>query len=320
MKTGLIWFAFALTSVIQAGVPLNDRPVEEEIADPKPLGDFEEVVVPLIRVQNLFLVEATIDSVSGYFVLDTGAPGLVLNKNYFDGSKMAEATASYGVTGGGQPVYRYTADSLAIKSLHYKYVRADLVNLGHLENARGVKILGLLGTNLFTELEMELDLRRNVMKLHRTDKKGNVLHPGRLMEQQERKEDLSLPFDIVHDLMFVKGNVGKKTLRFCVDTGAEVGVLSNRVGNKVLDHFQLRSQTTLKGSADKSMKVLNGNLMLLEFEGADFKGMPFVLTNLQSLEAAYGTVLNGLLGYDFLYRGVTVINFRKKTINMYFYN
>jgi predicted aspartyl protease len=54
----------------------------------------DKIVIPLVRVSNLFMVEATVDGQTGNFVLDTGAPGLVLNQTYFDGGKLAEATAA----------------------------------------------------------------------------------------------------------------------------------------------------------------------------------------------------------------------------------
>jgi hypothetical protein len=51
--------------------------------DPEPYGDFKTLIVPFKKVGNLIVVEAQIDSVYGNFILDTGAPGLVLNKTYF---------------------------------------------------------------------------------------------------------------------------------------------------------------------------------------------------------------------------------------------
>jgi len=52
-------------------------------ADPLPTGEFTTIVIPIKRAQNLIVVEAKIDTMQGNFILDTGAPYLVLNQTYF---------------------------------------------------------------------------------------------------------------------------------------------------------------------------------------------------------------------------------------------
>ncbi len=39
--------------------------------------------IPFTRAGNLILIQATVDTVQGNFILDTGAPNLVLNLTYF---------------------------------------------------------------------------------------------------------------------------------------------------------------------------------------------------------------------------------------------
>jgi len=47
----------------------------------------QTVTIPIKRAGNLIIVEAQIDSIAGNFVLDTGAPYLVLNATYFLGKR-----------------------------------------------------------------------------------------------------------------------------------------------------------------------------------------------------------------------------------------
>ena len=67
--------------------------------DPEPYADFTTLVVPIKRAGNLIIVEAQVDSVEGNFVLDTGAPYLVLNETYFRDSPKNEDSEATGVTG-----------------------------------------------------------------------------------------------------------------------------------------------------------------------------------------------------------------------------
>jgi len=66
-------------------------------------------------------------------------------------------------------------NSLNFKNISYANLIADLINLGGKENVRGIKVLGLIGLNLFKGFEMEIDVRNNVLKVYRLDDDGNCL-------------------------------------------------------------------------------------------------------------------------------------------------
>ncbi len=287
---------------------------EKGIDDPMPQGNFDVLAIPLKRVQNLYLIEARADSVKGNFILDTGAPRLVLNKTYFTTGRPAPGSSQFGITGGANSVLNTTIDSLVISDLFYTRVDADIVNLGHLENARGVRILGLLGSSLFNNMEMELDLKNDLLYVYKIDAEGN-----RIAAADQSNPDLELDLQIYNDILLVDGKIGNKKLRFCLDTGAEKNVLSDAVSNKVLSHFTLTKSGSLTGSGGSGTLVLNGVVDSLIIGTRSFEQMPFLLTNLSYLELVYGTSLSGILGYDFFAQGKVIINVRKQKLSMYFY-
>ncbi len=299
-----------------ASADVMEPDVDKGFADPIPQGEFDELFIPLKRVQNLFLIEAKVDSMIGFFILDTGAPHLVLNKTYFtEGRKASNGTTSYGITGGGNTVLNTTVDSLIIQKLFYTQVDADIVNLGHLEDARGVKILGLLGASLFLEVEMEIDLQNNLLILYKLDSEGNRIAGN----ERNQTPNLLMPIDITNDIIFMDVTIADKKLRFCLDTGAERNVLSNMVSNKILKHFTLTTRGSLAGSGGSDQLVLNGEIDSVQIGGAYFVAMPFILTNLNYLQLVYDTNINGILGYNFLSKGIVTINHKKKKLSMYFY-
>lgn len=290
--------------------------VDKGFTDPLPQGEFDELFIPLKRVQNLFLVEAKIDTLVGFFILDTGAPHLVLNKTYFtEGRKASNNATAFGIGGGGATVLNTTIDTLAIQNMFFTRVDADIVNLGHLEDARGVKILGLLGASLFNDVEMELDLKNNLLIIYRLDSEGNRV----IGYDKTILPDINIPIDITGDIIFMEVKAADKKLRFCLDTGAERNVLNNMVSNKVLKHFSLTTSGTLTGSGGSNQLVLNGQMDSVVIGGKSFVAMPFILTNLNYLELVYETTINGILGYDYLSKGIVTINTKKKQLSMYFY-
>lgn len=298
--------------------PLNFNTVASYTSDPRPEGDFERLVIPLKRADGLLLVEATIDSMAGNFILDTGAPYLVLNKTYFRNGKQADGSWSGGVTGGTSAVLHTTVDRLQIQELFYRNVAADVVNLGHIENDKGIKIFGMLGANLFSDMEMEIDVRNSVLYLYKINRNGDRL--SAVSDPPDVKKDLQIPLEVLNNIVFVNATVGKSKLRFCLDTGAEVSVLSNDVNNKVLETFHLVSRNTLMGSGNKKVEVLGGELELLTIGDHAFPRMQAILTGLGGLQSLYNTSLQGILGFNFLDQGRVLINIQKKQLTMYFYN
>ncbi|MFI5134938.1 MAG: aspartyl protease family protein [Chitinophagales bacterium] len=284
---------------------------------PDPKGNFSTLVIPIKRVQNLLLIEARINNMEGNFILDTGAPHLVLNKTYFRQGKLSDGTSAAGITGGGNQVYHVQVDSLIIENLFYTALDADVVNLGHLEDAKGVKILGLLGANLFSQMEMEIDLQHSILRLSKTD--GNGQLASSVFTGDPKQPDLAIPFELDNNIIFVNTMVAGKKLRFCFDSGAETNVLSNGVGNKVLGQFSLMSRAALGGTSNQRLDVLSGQLTEMMIGNHSFKKMPVILADLSGLREVYNTDIDGILGYDFMSNGSVIINFKKKELTMYFY-
>lgn len=297
--------------------PENQTAVSKPVFDgATPMGDFERLEIPLKRINNLFLIEARIDSLEGNFIFDTGAPKLVLNKTYFRNWKLSNGSTAYGIGGTAAQVFHQSIDSLIIDHLYFTDLDADVVNLGHIETAKGVKILGLLGANLFTDMEMVIDERNSKLILYKLDKEGERIFKG---DADTLIPDIEIPVELYNDIIYLNGESGGKKLRFCFDSGAEINVLDNTVNNKVLDHFTLTNRAVLGGSSDQNVGVLRGELDFLIVGNDTLKNMPFILTGLSNLEIVYNTTLDGILGYPFLAKGKVVINTKKKKLYQYFY-
>ncbi|MBP9881647.1 MAG: hypothetical protein KBF44_16150, partial [Chitinophagales bacterium] len=82
---------------------------------------------------------------------------------------------------------------------------------------------------------------------------------------------------------------------------------------------QLTTPGGLTGSNGNSQLILNGQMDSVIIGGKSFVAMPFILTNLNYLQLVYDTNINGILGYDYLSKGIVTINHKKKRLTMYFY-
>jgi predicted aspartyl protease len=128
--------------------------------------------IPLKRAGRLLLIEAVIDGIEGNLIFDTGATGLVLNRTYFRNRVLMEGEHSMGITGSAGNLGCVIAEKLQIGDLYYENVKADVSELGHIENRRGIKVIGLLGFGMIRELETVIDVAHNELYLYRIDRRG----------------------------------------------------------------------------------------------------------------------------------------------------
>lgn len=313
IATHLLIFLFSLNTLFAA----HEISISSEPIFPEPEGDWLQLTIPLKRVGNLFLLEAKVDSIEGNFILDTGAPNLVLNQTYFRNAKMSDGTTASGIGSSNNNIKRLNTDSLAIGELVFKKITADVIPLGHLENMRGIKVIGLLGVGLFYNLEMEIDASNSTLILYKTDKQGNRLF---LNENTPIViPDLLIPLQLFNNVLLIDGKINGKKLKFVFDTGAEINVLDNNVHDKVMEYFTLTTRKIISGSTNSKIEVLNGEIQELEIGIKQFKNIPFVVSDLSNLQSVYGLNIDGILGYDIIVKGKIVINMKQKLFIMYFY-
>jgi predicted aspartyl protease len=272
------------------------------------------LTIPLKNAGRLFMIEAIIDNQSGNLIFDTGASGLVMNRTYFRKHLRLESQNSNGITGQLGEVDKISLDNINISGLTLKGMPASLADLGHVENRRGVKVLGLIGFEVFKEFEIVIDASNNELQLHRIDSKGNRVNNT----LKYFKPDITQPVEVVRNILFLKGTVGGKLLRFCLDTGAETNVISSRASKSVLNTITLNRKSNLSGAGKKSVEVLFGSMNDFVLAGHQIKNMETIVTQLDALNEAYGVEIDGMLGYNFLTQGIISVNFTKRQLGMKF--
>lgn len=281
----------------------------------KPKGDFETLIIPIKRVDRLLLIEARVDTLMGNFVIDTGAPDLILNHTYFRKYWVsADAIASNvgGIPAG--PVKNTWIDQLEIRELRFERIKAKLTELGHIENRSSIKILGLLGVEIFKEFSMTIDLQKNVLILKKLDKQGNEINNT---EKPLTAKLTKIPVRIVNNTIMLQGAVAGKQLNFCLDSGAETNLINANVSDKVLEKFTLARRSVLLGTGGAKVEVLVGRLDDFTIGTMNLSNLPTVISNLEDFGEASAQQIDGMVGFEFLNKGIICINFRKKELIVY---
>lgn len=292
------------------------HPVDLHIIGSYTSSDFETLIIPIKRVNRMLLIEARVDTLIGNFIFDTGAPGLVLNNTYFRNYWVSSDFIASNAAGTSSGAVRNTwVNEFELKELRLEQVKAKLTELGHIENRTNTRILGLLGVSILKSFTVTLDLHNNILILQRTDKVGNVKHvPENLKDKQPFNR---LPFKLYNNSILVNTNIAGKRMLFCLDTGAETNVLSSTLSKRVLSTFTIAKRTTLLGTGGAKVEVLAGHLTKITIGSETYFNMSAIVSNLEGLGLAYGETIQGMIGYDFLTKGIISINFVKKELCMY---
>jgi predicted aspartyl protease len=279
-----------------------------------PLGDLESVIIPLKRVGRLFMIEAKIDNIVGNFLFDTGSAELLLNSTYFRKYMTTIGGEGAGITGSTGTIQHVQIKNMDVAGLSYRDLTADVTDLGHIENRRGVKVLGLFSLSMLKGLEMVIDINHNELRLYRLDKTGNRISG----QKNEVRADITEKVELYHNILFVKAKIGGKVLDFCLDTGAESNVLNSYAPKKVLSTVTILRRSDLMGAGSGEAEVILGKLNDFVLGERSIPGMQTIIASLDALSATYGYPLDGMLGYDFFIKGEICINLVKNELKVNF--
>lgn len=290
--------------------------VDRLTPDPIFTDDTKTVTIPIKRAGNLIIIEAQVDSIAGNFVLDTGAPYLVLNATYFRDMPHLADRESNGINGTAAGSFKTQVRNFDIGfDLHYNRLMADVVDLSAIENSKQIKILGLLGTQIFRKIAITVDLFHNVLYLHKLDNKGNLADQERPFVQP----DMKTSFKNMNDVLFIQGIINDKKLWFAFDTGAESNLLHTGASNKVLKAMTVINKSKIVGVGGSGYEIIYANFNKLTIGNYVFNNNRILITNLDHLGKAYGQSVDAILGFDFFSRGIFTINFVKNEFEMYIY-
>jgi hypothetical protein len=280
---------------------LSNRPGAHFIGDPFVSSDTPSCVIPFNKAGNLIIIQAKVDSIEGNFVLDTGAPGLVLNITYFRSypSSSQGDEESGGITGTVAVSSPTDVGKLKMGPVTWSRVEAGRINLGHIENSRGIKVLGLLGMQLFKRFEMIIDYENNLIYLHLINKKEIKTYKHDMLKDTSVYNEF--PIDIKDNKLYTYGEMAGKKLTFIIDTGAESNVLDSRLPDKVFEHVIITSRIMLAGTGNTKVEALTGEMKKMRMANLEISSLPVLVTNLEKMCKAYDDhCLDGMLGFDFL--------------------
>ncbi len=176
-------------------------------------------VVPFVQTDPLPMIEVRVNGRVAHFLIDTGAPNIVLDADFARVLGLATSNAGQGTFAGGEraQTMKTTVNELDLGSWQLSNVPATVLPLPAFG---GPHVDGILGSALFTHFLVTLDYRNG--KLILDDRSRSEAFEREAASQGET----SVPMWLVGDhFIFVQGHANSGPLGlFNVDTGGTFGV------------------------------------------------------------------------------------------------
>jgi Aspartyl protease len=288
MKTFAFLLAFAL---LEKNMPF---------VNPEPT-----YIIPVGTSSGLTVVRATVDEISGFFILDTGISALTLNQKYFKGIPMEENF--YDINQNVLDIQICRVD-LKIGNFQTK-VNAEIIDFTALEARCDFPILGAIGTEVFADCEIVFDYTFREFTIYRLDKNGT---PISLRDLHMPPAD-TLSFTQKEGMPVVEIRIGGQTMRVGLDSGAGANILEKK--RKPETGLIEMGQKGLASFGAVSKKVPCVQINDIEVGNIRCEPMKTLLVSLKDMNLnSRGGNIDGIMGYEFLSQYRTAINFRKKEI------
>lgn len=292
------------------------HPIKTIFSESNPVvrSDTSSCSIPFVLAGKLILIKGLADTTQGSFILDTGAPGLVLNSTYFRDYPVEEFPdeAQETITGQAGPSLRTNLKYFRLGTIHYYSISAHLVSLRHLENAKGVKILGLLGVAMFKECEIIIDYKTNMLHLHHIQKNERKTYEHTMLKDATTYN--VYPFDLRENRILLTTAINGKKLPFVIDYAAESNIIDSRLPDNILDKVTINGRILLSGAGTQRVEAVTGDLIEFTVGSMRVDTMSVIVTNLEKTCFGKDNCIQGVLGYEFLSRYSIVINFVKRKL------
>lgn len=300
LQFSLVLLLFVPWARAQDAVYVLKAGEDEKLRRETPLSTENEQVFELHR--NLIFFTARLNGQPGNFILDTGAPNLLVNSR----SEISPQTLTSGQAAGGEVPMRYQK----VASLEFNGQVIDnrwalALDLRPMEARTGRKIDGFVGYHLLRRQELRIDYEQRKFSLRKPDRKP--LHEG-------RAPDFVGQLRFVDHLPVISLKVDNISLRFILDTGAGVNLIDPRYRES---GQPLATEVNVQGFDGNAENHQSVQIQLDKFD-LDEQQATFVLMDLTHLQTPEEPPVAGILGAAFLSRYVVGVDYRKQKLYLWY--
>ncbi len=247
-------------------------------------ADHEIKILPIKVVKGLILIAGKVGTKEGYFVIDSGAPALIINEieHLKDSSQAIQASSCQGKLLLDKKRY----ESIVWGATNYKNREAYTLDLSHLQLYTGQPILGLLGYEVLKEQVIGFNLVKSKLYLAKRVKSFTLIEPP----------DVTVSMKLIDHLPVIPIEMNSEILNFVFDTGAAENLIHRAIVYDLPNITDTLHQIELQG-LDQSTQVLSFiEIHSFFFSTLLFKKGTFLPIDLQHLQEFANYQVHGVMG------------------------
>lgn len=264
--------------------------------------------VPFNLLGRLIAVQVMLDGESRTFLLDTGAPSVILNTRHIAGRDTVwnrSQASIQGFGGGISGMDIRKVGQLDLQGIRLKDQETPCADLSRLEERFGAEIYGLIGYNLIKDYDILFDYEAQQITLIRSG-----FFDEYVKQELSGKTLTRIPLEMQGHIPVVDVEIGGRTSRFGIDSGAEGNVVNERLFAEIREQIRDISEEEVEGVGGNVQRTLQGVTDAFRIGNKTFGGMPVIGADLSNLNEKY----DGLIGYEVLSRQKTLISFNRSEL------
>ncbi len=271
-------------------------------------------VTSFTKVKRMMLVKAQIDDQEGYFLIDTGADDLILNKRHFGDYESITNLGNYKDVNGKKKKAEYLyVRSFKWGALQRANFYTQQLDFTAIETVLDEEILGLMGFEVFRHIELTIDYDELEITLTKLDGKGLPVSPV-----YENSPAYTLNFMMNGHLAILQADYGGESpVSFGLDSGSTINILDRKWQKDLAGASHRKNKISFMGA--NSSRKRRHYFTVNQLEIQDQFAIRYWKAAIGKFEHFEDTdiYLDGLLGINFFQIGRVSINYRQKQINVW---
>ncbi|WNJ20314.1 aspartyl protease family protein [Pontibacter sp. G13] len=302
-------FVFNESGLLRSFTPFQMQVKTMSQAQPEAeLPQQDSIHIPFTMAGNLIAIQAQLNGETKTFLLDSGAPRVILNAHHLPKSGTASTLGtSQGVNGSISGMNIEEVDEFEWAGIKQQSVEMISMDLSHLETELETEFHGLIGYDFFKAYDLYLDYSQQKMMLIKPEKSAEWLGTA----------ELTVPFELQGHIPVVPVQIGDRTLSMGLDTGAESNLISLDLSDELARRLKSTTTSELKGADQSVVEVQKGTLKSMKIGGRKFKQQTTVFSDISHLNDGYHLQLDGLIGYQVLAQGPVLISFVREELRFW---
>jgi len=259
----------------------------------------EYMHVPFTEINGLIVVEATINDEKGNYIFDTGANEIILNGKDFHNSEVFD-TPTGSTTAATKSIKKITVGAYTKENLD-----AFVVDLSSIESYLQIQLDGIIGSEFFVPNNIMLDFEAQIITLSELP-----------FANAESMAAQKFNFEVHEELIILKCELGKKNLKFVLDSGSSLSTIDQSVYNRLFagKNGTKEELVDLYTASDKKQTVRKAALENITIGEYDLNQVTFMINDLSAINENLSVQVDGILNLKSLKADKIIINMPDRTL------